>query len=99
MYSLTGTFTTAHGSRYLQQLCKHFAHKIDVSFEPEWGCLQFPFGRVELRADQSHLFVSCDTGDRDAADRCRAVVDSHLERFAFREAFTTMDWVLSGPDA
>ena len=26
----TGTFTTDHASKYLQQLCKHFAHKIEV---------------------------------------------------------------------
>ncbi|TIT63197.1 MAG: DUF2218 domain-containing protein, partial [Mesorhizobium sp.] len=29
--------TTAHASRYLQQLCKHWAHKFPVEFDPNHG--------------------------------------------------------------
>src|SRR6185437_8958296 len=32
---------TTHASRYLQQLCKHWAHKLDVSFTPEAGHVVF----------------------------------------------------------
>ncbi|WP_068118941.1 DUF2218 domain-containing protein [Tropicimonas marinistellae] len=92
MYELTGSFRTANASKYLQQLCKHFAHKVEVCYEPEWGCVCFPFGRVEMKADDDCLSVSCKPETAEQADRVRGVIDSHLERFAFREAFTSMDW-------
>lgn len=28
---------TAHASRYLQQLCKHWAHRFEVTFDPHQG--------------------------------------------------------------
>ena len=32
-----GTFTTPNASKYLQQLCKHFAHKVDVEYDETRG--------------------------------------------------------------
>ena len=32
---------TASASRYLQQLCKHFAHKLPVTFDPAEGRIGF----------------------------------------------------------
>ena len=42
---VTTSIATSNGSRYLQQLCKHFAHKIETSFTPEQG-LWMPFARI-----------------------------------------------------
>lgn len=92
MYTTTGSFATANGSKYLQQLCKHFAHKIEVSYEETWGRAVLPFGTAEFTADEAALRVSISTKDPDMIEQARAVIDSHLERFAFREAFTNMDW-------
>ena len=33
---------TASGSRYLQQLCKHWSHNLAVEFTPEHGTIVFP---------------------------------------------------------
>ena len=33
MLCSTGTYATPNGSKYLQQLCKHFAHKAEVTFD------------------------------------------------------------------
>ena len=33
---------TANGSRYLQQLCKHWSHNLAVEFTPEKGRVVFP---------------------------------------------------------
>lgn len=33
----TGTFMTPNASKYLQQLCKHFAHKVAVVFDETEG--------------------------------------------------------------
>ena len=33
---------TANASRYLQQLCKHWQHNLEVTFTPEHGTIVFP---------------------------------------------------------
>jgi uncharacterized protein len=39
---------TPHASRYLQQLCKHFAHKRPASFDARRGRIAFAIGLCEL---------------------------------------------------
>lgn len=92
MYETKGVFATAQASRYLQQLCKHFAHKVEVSYDASSGRVRFPFGLAVLAADESGLAVTIHAEEKSALDRGRRVIDSHLERFAFREAFSEMDW-------
>lgn len=84
---------TASASRYLQQLAKHWSHKMNVRFTAEEGEIDFPNGsRLAMRAAPETLDLSLDVpADQDAA-RMREVVASHLDRFAFREAPLTFDW-------
>ena len=42
MTSSTAQVPTASGSKYLQQLCKHWAHNLAVEFTPEKGTVTFP---------------------------------------------------------
>ena len=42
--------TTERASIYLQQLCKHFAHKLAVVFTPEHGAIPFSMGTCRLEA-------------------------------------------------
>jgi hypothetical protein len=87
-----GVFRTPNASKYLQQLCKHFAHKVDAEFDAESGVVAFPMGPARMAANAECLTVTFDL--KDAADRERAhmVIDKHLERFAFREDFKHMTW-------
>ena len=78
MLQSTGRFETEHGARYLTQLCKHFAHKIEVSHGDKHGECHFPFGHAVMDADQ--------------LARTKAVIDDHLARFAFREPERTIEW-------
>jgi hypothetical protein len=87
-----GQFATANASRYLQQLCKHFAHKVRVRFDTEQGEADLPPGLARLRATETVLLVEITADNEDGLTRARHVIDSHLERFAFRESFKTMDW-------
>lgn len=75
---------TPNASRYLQQLCKHFAHKVDVTFTPKLGAVSLPIGRCEFSADAAHLAM---TGTSKATDlpRLEQFLGDHLARFAFRE--------------
>ncbi|WP_204115219.1 DUF2218 domain-containing protein [Shimia biformata] len=92
MQELTGTFATPNGSKYLQQLCKHFSHKINVEYSETEGVCSFPMGQAFLSADADGLTVRFELEDAETVDRARSVIDSHLARFAFRENFETMAW-------
>ena len=84
---------TPSASRYLQQLAKHWSHKMTVEFSPEEGSIDFPNGaRLTMRAapDTLDLLLTVPAGEDGA--RMREVVASHLDRFAFREAPLTFDW-------
>ena len=77
---------TQSGSRYLQQICKHWSHKFAVEFTPETGRSPFDDGRVCLReADDAALRLRVEAADDEALARAERVVIEHLKRFAFRE--------------
>lgn len=78
--------TTDHASKYLQQLCKHFAHKVTVEYDPNAAHVDFPFGACRMWADDSGLRIECDASSDDGLVRAQSVIDDHLARFAWRES-------------
>ena len=84
----TAVLTTPNASRYLQQLCKHFAHKIPATFDAEQGRIEFPFGTCTLAAGPDTLTLTAQTAEPETLDRLEEVIASHLVRFAFREDLT-----------
>ncbi|WP_375288275.1 DUF2218 domain-containing protein [Sphingomonas sp.] len=84
---------TRSASRYLQQLAKHWSHKMAVRFTEEEAEIEFPNGaRLELKADSETLDVALTVPEGEDDARMRQVVAEHLDRFAFREAPLTFDW-------
>jgi uncharacterized protein len=76
---------TESASKYLQQLCKHWSHKLTVEFDPEKGRVEFPSGdRLDMAADAKGLSLQLHAGAENI-DRMETVVADHLKRFAFRE--------------
>lgn len=88
----TGTFSTAKASSYLQQLCKHFAHKIEVRYDAETGEAALPPGPCRMTASADELRIEVSAGDDEGIALAREIIDSHLKRFAFREGFEAMSW-------
>ncbi len=82
---------TKNANRYLQQLCKHFAHKVPTEFDATRGSITLPMGVCELSATDGTLTMRGSAGDGDALIRLQGVIASHLERFAFREELK-FDW-------
>lgn len=76
---------TGSASRYLQQLCKHFAHKCPVTFDPQKGHITFTIGNCHLAADDTALVLNLQAPDAQAMAQLQDVVARHLESFAFRE--------------
>ncbi|MGA0614525.1 DUF2218 domain-containing protein [Paracoccus sp. KR1-242] len=82
---------TDHASRYLQQLCKHWAHKFVVSFDPQQGRILMTEDReVTMTATPTALEISL-SAPAEALTHLQDVVDSHIIRFAFREELA-FDW-------
>jgi hypothetical protein len=85
MTQSTARIHTEYASRYLQQLCKHFAHKIPVEFTRTDGRIDFDGNACVLKADGDVLTITVEAADNAAVERLQDVVVRHLERFAFRD--------------
>lgn len=84
---------TEKASRYLQQLCKHWAHKFEATtFDAERGHVPLPLGAVDLAADAAALTVTISVPEGGDAARAQQVVEDHLNRFAHREGELVFDW-------
>ncbi|GAB5446162.1 DUF2218 domain-containing protein [Gymnodinialimonas sp.] len=92
MATQTGTFRTQRAGRYIEQLCKHFAHKVEVSYDEMRGEAALPAGPATMVAEPEMLRIAVTGKDAAALEMARYVIDSHLKTFAFREGFEAMDW-------
>ena len=85
---------TANAAKYMQQLCKHWSHKLEVDLSEQRGVVKFPAAVATFDAGADGLQVTIE-GEDGEVERMKGVVASHLDRFAFREAPLTFDW--AGP--
>ena len=93
MSNSTAQIPTQNASRYLQQLCKHWAHKLDVEFTPEKGLISFPDSSViSLFAHTDFLEAKIENSSNEIVAKLKPVLSDHLDRFAFREAPLTYNW-------
>jgi hypothetical protein len=86
---------TANAAKYMQQLCKHWSHKLEVDLSEQSGVVKFPAAVVAFDAGEDALLVTVEGEENETVERMKGVVASHLDRFAFREAPLRFDW--SGP--
>jgi len=76
---------TEMASRYLGQLCKHFAHRLPVQHDGAQGRIEFSIGICTLTAAPGALILDARSPTDDALAQLEGVVARHLERFAFRD--------------
>ena len=94
---------TPRASRYLQQLCKHWAHNMAVEYDAERGKVTFPRdargadwpgdGVFTMVARPETLECRIEASAPGQLEALKGAVARHLDRFAFREAPLTFDWV------
>ncbi|WP_299408657.1 DUF2218 domain-containing protein [uncultured Roseobacter sp.] len=92
MPTARSTFETKKAPRYLQQLCKHFAHKVDVRYGPDTGQVDFPLAQADLTAHSDRLEFEVRAESRDGLERTKRILEDHITRFAFRENPKTLEW-------
>lgn len=88
----TARYDTPNAARYVQQLAKHFGHKIEVRVDERSADFALQAGRVRLDAENGALLARVEAEDAKSLIDARYVIDKHLVIFAFREGFAGLDW-------
>ena len=88
MQTVEAQVATAYGSRYLQQLAKHWSHKFPVEVSPQAATIDMPLGKCVMSATPERLDVVLTGADEADMQRFQEVVADHLQRFGFRETLT-----------
>jgi hypothetical protein len=83
---------TASGGKYVQQLCKHWAHKLPVNLDGDAGTVTFPGAVITMTGAPDAIVFSIAGNEGDEVERLKEVVERHLDRFAFREAPLAYEW-------
>lgn len=96
MLVTTARFTTRNGPKYIAQLCKHFAHKIEATWSDNQGCAAFPTGLARMSADATGLDFRIEAADAKGLIQSRFAIDMHLVTFAHRENFMGLTWSIEG---
>ena len=94
---------TTKASRYLQQLCKHWGHTLTVEFTPHKGGVIFPRNArgaewpgdalLLLQAHDDCLECRLEASDLGQLEALKGAVARHVDRFAFREAPLSFEWL------
>lgn len=79
---------TTRSSRYLSQLCKHFAHKVHAEWTDERGFADFGWGTCTLVATDGALLLRAEAPDEERLGRVEYVVGDHAERFGVRDGLS-----------
>ena len=103
MVHSTAQVSTTSGSKYLQQLCKHWAHNLAVEFTAERGTVIFPKnargadwpgdGLVTMITHSETLECRIDASSPEHLEGLKGALSRHLDRFAFREAPLAFEWM------
>lgn len=98
----TTRIPTTEGRRYLQRLCRHWSHNLNVEFDESNGTVIFPRdargadwpgdARLELRAHPDHLECRLESSAEGQLEALKDALARHLDRFAFREGPLRFDW-------
>ena len=88
----TARYPTPNASKYVQQLARHFAHKIEVRAEADSAAFEMEAGSVRLHAEDGAFVARVEAEDAKGIINLRYVIDKHLVIFAFRDGFTGLEW-------
>ena len=93
MPASTASITSASSRKYMIQLCKHWSHKLEVTWDDANGRIEFGDDRAcALQVDGEQLHLRVETAGEEALERTQNTVVNHLKRFAFREEFGDIAW-------
>lgn len=90
------TTPTKKGARYMKALVNHFGHKVDATYEGNYGSISFGFGRCEIEAQSDALIFVVESDNQLKLNQTEGIISSHLKRFMQDEA-VTLSWTAVNP--
>lgn len=79
---------TEEGSRYITRLCKHWSHKLELTYDENSVDIRFGEGKsARLDATPTELRIKISADESELAT-LEDVVARHLKRFAHKETLT-----------
>lgn len=91
--TLSTRVATSFAARYVEQLSKHWSRKLAVEPVGDGFRTVMLNGAVaRFLPEAEALGVIVEAADRVAFDEAREAIESHLDRFAFREGPLRFDW-------
>jgi uncharacterized protein len=102
-FKATARISTSSASKYLQQVCKHWEHNLQVTFDKVHGQITFAKdargadwpadAMVTLDAEADTLVCTITASAEGQRDGLKGALERHIDRFAFREVPLAYDWV------
>ncbi len=81
----TAVIRTEFASKYMQQLCKHFAHKVTAEYDAHKAFVELPPGPCRMNAEGDALMVHCQSESAKGVEVMQQIIESHIVKFAWRE--------------
>jgi hypothetical protein len=78
MITQQASMATPNAGKYLFKLCKHFARKVPVTMDEQYGEVEFGYGFASLRASASELYFEARSNQKEGLEQVQAVLESHL---------------------
>lgn len=91
MHVAQAEIRSERASRYLVQLCKHFAHKTTANYDDRTGKVDFQPGLCVMHAAEDCLSLRCEASNEPDLIRVKSIVADHLVRFAWQESIA-VEW-------
>lgn len=92
MLTSSSEFQTENASKYIIQMCKHFAHKVEVSYTETDGQATLPYGMAYMKEKDGSLLFQVEAESEMALSVCQSIIEKHIVRFAFREKLESLAW-------
>jgi len=92
MIATTAVVKTEFAAKYLVQMCKHFAHKVDVEYTETHGECRFDGGVATFDANAEGLHLSVQAPTEEIVAWAQSAIETHLVRFSFREDIEGLAW-------
>jgi hypothetical protein len=82
---------TQDAKKYLQRLCKHFQHKVDVQHNKDNALIQFEEGICAMQFSNNTLHMGCKASNTDDLKAITDTMDRHITAL-FRDNTLTVHW-------
>ncbi|HRP26894.1 MAG TPA: DUF2218 domain-containing protein [Burkholderiaceae bacterium] len=85
MITIDGSVATPRAAELLPRLCRHFAKKVESTWDEQRGEIAFPWGHCTLQASGDRLSFTCRAEDAEALAQVRNVLDLHVGMFSRKD--------------